>query len=71
MRDSVIGVLLLAVSLALLCTCLVAMVKLLNSVLKGQIAKVVKKTVNAELPGKFKYFTGALIIYMEFLVCIA
>ena len=49
-------------SLAILCTCLVLMVKLLNSVLKGKIAIIIKKTLNSDLPGKLGYFTGYIAI---------
>ncbi|KAH3699565.1 hypothetical protein DPMN_074523 [Dreissena polymorpha] len=58
LSDSVSGVILLVFSLALLCTCLVLMVKLLNSILKGSIAKVIKKTLNADFPGCFSWLTG-------------
>ncbi len=40
MSDTFVGVILLGISLFILCTCLVMMVKLLHSVLRGQIAKV-------------------------------
>ena len=40
MTDTIVGLLLLAVSLFILCTGLVMMVKLLHSILRGQIAKV-------------------------------
>ena len=44
--DLAIGLILLALSLLVLCSCLVMIVKLLNSVLKGQVASVIKKTIN-------------------------
>ncbi len=40
MSDTAVGVILLGLSLLVLCSCLVLMVKLLHSVLRGQIAKV-------------------------------
>lgn len=46
LADLAIGLILLAASLIVLCTCLVLIVKLLNSVLKGQVASVIKKTLN-------------------------
>ena len=68
--DRLAGILLLCLSLFLLCLCLVAIVKLLNSVLKGKIAKLVKKVVNAEFPGKCSYFTGngILVLFIECLL---
>ena len=41
--DLAVGLILLAGSLALLCTCLILLVKMLNSLLKGQVAKVIQK----------------------------
>jgi len=41
-----VGLILLAGSLALLCSCLVLLVKLLNSLLEGQVAKVIQKAIN-------------------------
>ena len=59
-------------SLAILCGCLICIVKLLNSILRGQIAKVIKKTLNSDLPGKCSYFTDYIAILigavMTFLV---
>lgn len=46
----------------MLCVCLVLLVKTLNSLLKGKVALLIKKFVNAEFPGKFAYFTGYLAI---------
>lgn len=41
-----VGLILLACSLLALCTCLILIVKLLNSMLKGQVAVVIKKIMN-------------------------
>ncbi|XP_053408236.1 sodium-dependent phosphate transport protein 2B-like [Mercenaria mercenaria] len=57
-NETLAGVLLLIFSLAILCTCLVGMVKLLHSILQGSIAKVIKKTLNADFPGCFSWLTG-------------
>lgn len=62
MKDSLVGVILLILSIALLCFCLVCIVKLLHSMLRGNLALVVKKTINADFPGPFKYFTGYFAI---------
>lgn len=47
LTDLAVGFILLAASLLLLCTCLVLIVKLLNSVLRGRIAQAVRKVINA------------------------
>lgn len=60
--DKPIGAILLVISLLLLCICLVAIVKLLHSILQGPIATMIKKFVNAEFPGPLAYFTGYLAI---------
>lgn len=44
--DLAVGLILLAASLLILCTCLILIVKLLNSMLKGQVAVVIKKVLN-------------------------
>lgn len=61
-KDSVVGIILLVVSIALLCFCLICIVKLLHSMLRGNLAVVVKKTINADFPGPFKYLTGYFAI---------
>ena len=55
--DTAAGIILLIFSLLVLCICLVAMVKLLHSLLQGSIAKVIKKTLNADFPGCFSWLT--------------
>ena len=44
--DLAVGLVLLAGSLVVLCTCLILLVKLLNSLLKGQVAKAIQKVIN-------------------------
>ncbi|XP_069119831.1 sodium-dependent phosphate transport protein 2A-like isoform X2 [Argopecten irradians] len=60
--DTATGLILLFVSLALLCLCLIFTVKLLNSMMHGSIAKAIKKTVNAEFPGPCRHLTGFVTI---------
>ncbi|XP_074129138.1 sodium-dependent phosphate transport protein 2B-like [Sminthopsis crassicaudata] len=62
LSDQSIGLILLALSLLVLCTCLILMVKVLNSVLKRQIATVIKKTINTDFPFPFAWLTGYLAI---------
>ncbi|KAG9330313.1 hypothetical protein JZ751_025763, partial [Albula glossodonta] len=53
---------LVPLSLLVLCTCLVLIVKLLNSMLKGQVAVVIKKILNTDFPFPFSWVTGYLAI---------
>ncbi|KYO45837.1 sodium-dependent phosphate transport protein 2B [Alligator mississippiensis] len=58
--DLGIGLILLAFSLITLCACLVMIVKLLNSVLKGRMASIIKKTINTDFPYPFTWLAGYL-----------
>uniref|UniRef100_A0A3Q1JWD6 Sodium-dependent phosphate transport protein 2B n=1 Tax=Anabas testudineus TaxID=64144 RepID=A0A3Q1JWD6_ANATE len=60
--DLAVGLILLAMSLLILCTCLILIVKLLNSMLKGQVAVVIKKVLNTDFPFPFAWVTGYLAI---------
>jgi len=50
LSDTWLGLFLLALSLGLLCGCLIALVKILNSMLGSQMAGFITKTINAEIP---------------------
>ncbi|XP_077182318.1 sodium-dependent phosphate transport protein 2A isoform X2 [Paroedura picta] len=56
--DLAVGLMLLAGSLIVLCSCLIMLVKLLNSVLKGQVARAIQKVINTDLPSPFSWVTG-------------
>nr|XP_046261829.1 sodium-dependent phosphate transport protein 2A isoform X2 [Scatophagus argus] len=58
LSDLTVGLILLAGSMAVLCTCLLLLVKLLNSLLKGQVAKVIHKVINTDLPYPFGWLAG-------------
>ncbi|XP_004068374.1 sodium-dependent phosphate transport protein 2B [Oryzias latipes] len=60
--DLAVGLLLLALSLLVLCMCLILIVKLLNSMLKGQVAVVIKKVLNTDFPFPFGWVTGYIAI---------
>ncbi|XP_045906211.1 solute carrier family 34 member 2b [Micropterus dolomieu] len=60
--DLAVGLILLALSLLVLCTCLILIVKLLNSMLKGQVAVVIKKVLNTDFPFPFGWVTGYIAI---------
>ncbi|XP_061089390.1 sodium-dependent phosphate transport protein 2A-like [Conger conger] len=60
MSDLSVGLLLLACSLVVLCACLVLLVKLLNSLLKGQVAKAIQKVINTDFPPPFGWLAGYL-----------
>lgn len=60
--DLAVGLILLALSLLVLCSCLILIVKLLNSMLKGQVAVVIKKIINTDFPFPFSWVTGYIAI---------
>lgn len=62
LSDTGVGIILLVGSILLLCVCLILIVKVLHSMLRGQMAKIIKKTVNADFPGPCKHLTGYLAI---------
>ncbi|XP_071085896.1 sodium-dependent phosphate transport protein 2B-like [Haliotis cracherodii] len=62
LSDTEVGLILLVVALITLCTCLVLIVKILQSLLKGAIAKVIRKIVNADLPGILRPVTGYVVM---------
>uniref|UniRef100_A0A665VF10 Sodium-dependent phosphate transport protein 2A n=1 Tax=Echeneis naucrates TaxID=173247 RepID=A0A665VF10_ECHNA len=72
LSDLAIGLILLACSLLVLCSCLILLVKLLNSLLRGQLASVINKVINTDFPYPFTWLTGYLALLvgacMTFLV---
>lgn len=62
LSDTEVGIILLVISLVILCICLVCIVKVLHSMLRGQLASVIKKTVNSDFPGPFRHLTGYFAI---------
>ncbi|CAL8252118.1 unnamed protein product [Merluccius merluccius] len=56
--DMAVGLILLGMSLLVLCSCLILIVKLLNSMLKGQVAVVIKSVLNTDFPFPFSWVTG-------------
>ncbi|XP_002741947.1 sodium-dependent phosphate transport protein 2A-like [Saccoglossus kowalevskii] len=62
LADEVIGLILLVVSLALLMGCLIGIVKVLGSMLRGSAANATKKFLNANFPGYLSWLTGYIAI---------
>ncbi|XP_053273530.1 solute carrier family 34 member 2a [Pleuronectes platessa] len=62
LSDLAVGLILLALSLFVLCSCLILIVKLLNSMLKGQVASVIKTILNTDFPFPFGWVTGYIAI---------
>merc|ERR1719186_2247568 len=59
--DIYMGVLLLTLSLLLLCSCLILLVKILNSMLGGRFADIIKTVINSDIPHKYLgWITGYL-----------
>lgn len=70
MSDAQIGIILLVVSLAVLCTALIIIVKILNSMLKGSIAVIIRKTLNSDIP-YVPWLTGYIAIIVGAIVTFA
>ncbi|XP_072231707.1 sodium-dependent phosphate transport protein 2A-like [Leuresthes tenuis] len=72
LSDLAIGLILLTCSLLVLCSCLILLVKLLNSLLRGQVASVINNVVNTDFPYPFTWLAGYLALLvgagMTFLV---
>ncbi|VDI12133.1 solute carrier family 34 (sodium-dependent phosphate cotransporter) [Mytilus galloprovincialis] len=62
LNDHEIGAIILVGALIMLCVCLLGIVKTMNSVLKGNIRKAIRKFINYEFPGRWSYFTGYIAI---------
>jgi sodium-dependent phosphate cotransporter len=68
--DPTVGLLLAAAALLLMCGCLLTIVHILNSVLGGRIAGLVKTCINADLPhvpwltGYLAMMVGALLTFL-------
>ncbi|PNJ09718.1 SLC34A3 isoform 2 [Pongo abelii] len=62
LTDLAVGCILLAGSLLVLCGCLVLIVKLLNSVLRGRVAQAVRTVINADFPFPLGWLGGYLAL---------
>ncbi|ROL41119.1 Sodium-dependent phosphate transport protein 2A [Anabarilius grahami] len=60
LSDLAVGLLLLAGSLMVLCSCLLLLVKVLNTLLKGQVAKVIEGVINTDFPYPMGWLSGYL-----------
>lgn len=58
MSDPVVGIILLLMSIVLLCICLIMLVKCLQALMKGHVAKIIKRTINSDFPGRWSVLTG-------------
>uniref|UniRef100_A0A668AMQ7 Sodium-dependent phosphate transport protein 2A n=1 Tax=Myripristis murdjan TaxID=586833 RepID=A0A668AMQ7_9TELE len=62
LSDLAVGLILLACSLLVLCSCLILLVKLLNSLLKGQVASAINAVINTDFPHPFTWLSGYLAL---------
>lgn len=67
--DVWIGIILLILSLGILTGCLLLLVKILNSLMKNQMAAIVQKVMNADIP-KVPWLTGYLAIVVGAIITI-
>jgi len=58
LSESAVGVILLVGSLSAMIVCLLLLVKVLNSMLRGPLKRVVRKAINADFPGRTAFLTG-------------
>lgn len=65
-----VGIIVLVIALAMLIVALILMVKILKSLLEGSMASVMKKTINADFPGRAACLTGYVAILIGALVTI-
>ncbi|XP_074530351.1 sodium-dependent phosphate transport protein 2A-like [Halichoeres trimaculatus] len=64
LSDLSVGLILLAGSMVVLCFCLLLLVKLLNSLLQGHVAKVIHKVINTDLPFPFEWLAGYMAMFV-------
>ena len=69
LNDTWLGLILLGFSLTLLCFCLIALMKILNSMLGGHMAELIQRTINAEIP-YVPWLTGYVGILIGTLITI-
>jgi len=63
--ETYIGIILLAISLAMLCGCLIGMVKTLNSLLGEKVKSVIENIINADIPIRgLGWLTGYLAMVL-------
>ncbi|GFN92273.1 sodium-dependent phosphate transport protein 2b [Plakobranchus ocellatus] len=62
MSDAAAGIILLVISLATILLTLYIIVKILNSMLSGSVSRVIRRTINSDLPQPFSYFTGYIAL---------
>lgn len=59
--ETYIGIILLAISLCMLCGCLIGMVKLLNALLGAKVKGIIENVINSDIPVRgFGWLTGYL-----------
>jgi len=66
MPEWLVGLILLLCSLAVLCTCLILLVKILTSIFKGSFKSILVKFINADFPGHAKHLTPYIAIIVSF-----
>ena len=62
LNEPAVGAILLAIALVVLIFALIAMVKVLHSLMKGPLFSTIKKVINSEFPGYAAFLTGYVAI---------
>ena len=63
LTDVEAGVILLIVALFVLCFCLLALVKILGSMLQGSVSIIIKKVINTNFKRPFGWVTGQIYVF--------
>ena len=63
--DWLIGLILLIISIFILCLCLFALIKVLQSLVKGTVKNIIYRMVNSDFPGVLKYLTPYLAMLVK------
>ena len=64
LNESGVGAIMLVGSLLAMIICLLLLVKVLNSMLRGPLKRIVRKAINADFPGKAAFLTGYVAIFV-------
>ncbi|CAG0885826.1 unnamed protein product [Cyprideis torosa] len=70
LADAYVGVIMLIISILLLCSCLICIVKILHSMLQGSISRLIRRKINNDLPyvpwltGYVAIICGAVLTFL-------
>lgn len=68
--DGGTGLFWIIISLVLLLSCLFSIVKVLSLIIVGPIAQMIRRAINAEFPGKFKFLMQVILFFSSVFITI-